>query len=686
MQTASTRETATAGGQEPIEPLRHIGALDGLRGVAVAVVLAYHGDVAWFGGGFLGVSMFFTLSGFLITSLLLREWAGGGSVDLRRFWSRRFRRLLPASWMTMAAVLALAMVGVWTASQLRSLRLDVPFAIAELFNWHLIAQGTSYGASVSAPSPLQHFWSLAVEQQFYVVLPLVVLGALTLANRGAGARLRNPLVAVGVVLGALALASAAANWHFARVSVDRAYLGTDTRAAEMLVGAVLAAATTRKLRVASARARRALAACAAVALTALVILVHTATVSATWLYPWGLLLTAAATATVVLAASQEGLLAAGLSVAPLVGLGRISYGVYLIHWPVFLWLTPARTGLDGWLLLAVRLTITLGAAWVSFRMLERPVRLGSLFSTRTVGRVLPAAAVCLVVTALLVSASAPAQPAWQRASDERPIEVVEPPSPPTSIAESPSPDPPTTVPGRVPAPQPTTTSPPAVPASRVLFVGDSIARSLQDDFGDVLGSLGVAFAGASSPGCGLVTGFPTDEEGRVAQMTSACDAAIPRRQLEGVSAASPDLVVAMSSWEMTNRQVDGTWYPFGTPGFDAVMTGLYGEAVDRLASGGARVALVLLPDVVEGAEQPVGAQEVERNRHLNALLEAVAAADPRVLTVDLSSRVCPADPCPQVVDGLELRALDGRHFDDPAASRRVAEWLAADVMALDLAP
>ncbi len=149
-------------------------------------MLVYHARFGWATGGFLGVSLFFTLSGFLITSLLLREGVRRDSVDLRGFWVRRFRRLLPASWVTIGIVVAMGLVGVWNTDQLRDLRGDVPFALAEIINWHFIAQGRSYGAAFQAPSPLEHFWSLAVEQQFYVLLPLVIAGLLALERRRGG--------------------------------------------------------------------------------------------------------------------------------------------------------------------------------------------------------------------------------------------------------------------------------------------------------------------------------------------------------------------------------------------------------------------------------------------------------------------------------------------------------------------
>ncbi|MCB0951246.1 MAG: acyltransferase, partial [Microthrixaceae bacterium] len=127
-------------------------SLDGLRAVAVVAVLFFHARFSWIPGGFLGVSTFFTLSGFLITSLMIKEWRRTGSVSLRGFFSRRFRRLLPASWFTLALVVAMGAVGIWVSEQLRSLRGDVPWALVELINWHFIAQGRDYGAQFAAPS------------------------------------------------------------------------------------------------------------------------------------------------------------------------------------------------------------------------------------------------------------------------------------------------------------------------------------------------------------------------------------------------------------------------------------------------------------------------------------------------------------------------------------------------------
>src|SRR4051812_42501007 len=210
-------------------PLPRIRALDGLRGLAVAGVLAYHCGFGWARGGFLGVSLFFTLSGFLITSLLLAERSEHGRIGLRGFWARRARRLLPAALLALAVIVAFGAT-VASGSQLRGLRGDVLAALAYVANWRFVLAGTSYGALWSAPSPVQHFWSLAIEEQLYVVLPLAVAGTLAL-GRGR----RRPLLAVlGAGLGLSVLAT------FLVHDQLRAYYGTDVRAGELLIGALLA--------------------------------------------------------------------------------------------------------------------------------------------------------------------------------------------------------------------------------------------------------------------------------------------------------------------------------------------------------------------------------------------------------------------------------------------------------------
>ncbi|MFZ0971766.1 MAG: acyltransferase [Solirubrobacteraceae bacterium] len=221
--------------------LTHYGALDGLRGVAVAAVLLYHGGVSWAHGGFLGVEVFFVLSGFLITSLLLAESTRKTTIGLGAFWARRARRLLPALF-CLVAVIGLYYAVAGSAQAIPGLKGDGISALTYWSNWHQIAAGSSYFAATGPVSPLEHTWSLAIEEQFYVVWPILVLGVLWLARRRANRSSRRPLLVLfGVTIaGAIASVVDTAILFDGGRNLDRVYYGTDTRASGLLIGAALA--------------------------------------------------------------------------------------------------------------------------------------------------------------------------------------------------------------------------------------------------------------------------------------------------------------------------------------------------------------------------------------------------------------------------------------------------------------
>jgi peptidoglycan/LPS O-acetylase OafA/YrhL len=344
---------------------RHHPGLDGIRAVAVTVVLAYHGQLPWVQGAFLGISQFFTLSGFLITSMLLRRQPGDGGLDLRRFWSRRYRRLMPAAYLTLAGVVLFGAT-VATQQQLENLPGDVAAAALQVANWHFILSDQSYVSLFTAPSPVQHFWSLAIEEQFYLLLPLVVLVL----------RRRSPAT-IGVVLagGAAASTLLMAGLFEGGASLDRLYYGTDTRAAELLTGAVLGAVlAARPLRLGPG-ARKAVAGLSALAF-GLTLWGWTAiqlTDAALW--RGGFLAFSLLTVVLVLdVLGAHGPVARGLGWAPIAAMGRVSYGLYLFHWPVFLWLDADRTGLDVWPLFVLRMAVTSAITIASYHLLEMPIR------------------------------------------------------------------------------------------------------------------------------------------------------------------------------------------------------------------------------------------------------------------------------------------------------------------------
>ena len=362
----------------------HVDALDGLRALAVLAVLLFHADLGVADGGFLGVSVFFTLSGFLITSLLLREHAATGTVDLRTFYERRVRRLLPAAHLCVAGVLVAG--ALWAASQRRSLPGDAIAAVANVANWRFaFASQTYQDLFIGAPSPLAHFWSLAIEEQCYLLLPVMAAWAM----RRGGAR---PL---GVVLAALLSGSLVAT--LLTSDTNLVYNGTHTRAGELLIGA-LAAVVAVHVR----PGRRVAAWASALGLLVLGLLVVGATLQQRWLYRGGFLLVAVVSATTVVGLTGSHAVARLLGSRPFTAVGRRSYGVYLFHWPVFLLLTPERVGVAGWSLFGVQLVATAAVTLLSYAALEQPIRNRRLLRRRSVlGWTVAVAAVAVGVAAVV---------------------------------------------------------------------------------------------------------------------------------------------------------------------------------------------------------------------------------------------------------------------------------------------
>ena len=390
----------------------HLPALDGLRGLAVLAVVLYHFSPSVAPGGFLGVDLFFVLSGFLITSLLVSEREATRSISLPSFWARRARRLLPALLLVLAAV---GVYGLVAASRVdaQHVAVDGLSAFAYVANWHFIASGQSYLQQFiqQAPSPLRHMWSLAIEEQFYLLWPLVVVlvgKAISRVDRRVSQRqrFRHALFAVCLALGATSFLWMITLYHSGG-DPNRVYYGTDTRAFVILIGAALGAICvgTPTVPVRWLRGVVVVAGCSAALV--LVAMIGSLETTSSWLYEGGYGLVAVLMALVLVAASQPGInpLARLLTFRPLVGLGLISYGVYLWHWPVALWLTEHNSGVAGLALFGLRAAVTMAAAVASYLLVEQPIRRGRLPSCGLSHRgLVPTLLVIAVAIVLLVPA------------------------------------------------------------------------------------------------------------------------------------------------------------------------------------------------------------------------------------------------------------------------------------------
>ncbi len=461
---------------------RYAPGLDGLRAIAVLAVVAYHLGFSWAPGGLLGVGVFFTLSGYLITDLLLERWIDGGA-PLLDFWRRRARRLLPALYVM------LIVVGAWVAIGHRDLlaqaRGDTWSALLYVNNFWQIAQHSSYFARFGPQPPLQHLWSLAVEEQFYLLWPWLLFALSRVVRENPQSRrLRPRLAGVTLLLAGVSALEMALLYH-PSVDSTRIYEGTDTRAFGLLFGAALAMVWPRERL--SARvpvsARRILDCLGVLGLAGIIVMFWRTGEYSGFLYQGGLVMLSLATVLVIAVAvhpaSRTG---RALGVAPLRWIGVRSYGIYLWHLPVIA-LTTRALAQPSAIRALWQVALTVALAALSWRLIEQPVRQGAL--ARTVRRArrtgLGALSLRVRLAAIGAAGAAVAALALFLSATPTPLSAV-PLS--TAVVVPPVPALPATSPGSTRAGQPTVVSrvlsgnPSRSSCASVAYFGDSTSEGL----------------------------------------------------------------------------------------------------------------------------------------------------------------------------------------------------------------
>jgi peptidoglycan/LPS O-acetylase OafA/YrhL len=676
-------------------------SLDGVRALAIIAVLLYHGGVAWAGGGFLGVEVFFVLSGYLITSLLVAEWTRDRMIRLGRFWARRARRLLPALFALVFVVGAYYVVA-GPLGAVPGLKQSALATLLYVGNWHQIATGASYFVASGPVSPLQHTWSLAIEEQFYLIWPLLLVSVFWLLTRSGFRHFtpRRSLQAMLIVTVAGAVGSLAEMTVLYRggAGLERIYYGTDTRAAGLLIGSSLAiAAVLYGDRLAkgrrSGRRERILAWAALALLGTVVAAMHFASGESSWLFPWGLIATDGAVAVVIagLTLLPSSPVARLFSTPVLCAIGRISYGLYLWHFPCFVWLDHGTTGLGGARLLMLRVATTFAAASLSYVLIEQPIRqrrlprwalrpilpvaaaatLGAVLAAGAIGAQMPGGQFAPIAPAVAAAYTGGAHPCRVHLRDSSLYRTAPLPAAQTggyifhwilrgSVDWNSG--------GyRNSASLTFHTCPPI----RALFIGDSIAFTAGVPMLHRENRYGVEVADSAILGCAFGTRGKLEVSGVFTSLPSGCPSALEHWRQAELRFHAQVVLVELGYRDEFNWSWHGRVVHLGHPGFDAYVTQQVARFVRVLGEGGTRVLFLSVPYVQppalpDGSPAPAGSSS--RHALINSILGSAARTDPtHVRVLDVDKIVSPGNRYTASIHGNACR-FDGIHFTIYCAS------------------
>jgi peptidoglycan/LPS O-acetylase OafA/YrhL len=711
--------TPARSGHRKVE-LTHIDGLDGLRGLAVIAVVLYHGGVSWANGGFLGVELFFVLSGFLITSLLMREWLSSGTVVLANFWARRARRLLPALFVLVVVIgIYYAIKG--TIGAVPGLFGDGLAALFYYSNWHQIAVGTNYFVQSGPTSPFQHTWSLAIEEQFYVVWPLLVLGAAFLVKRSAGgvrgvpsegeaSRMLNVMLTATLVFLVASAIDSLILYHGGTVSgQNRVYYGTDTRASGLLSGAALAILMARlrlsgrlgaggqptgvggglNVPAGTERGRRRRAAKtgwlpvvslgSAVLLACALALMWKTNGDDHWLYPWGFLAVDALSVGLiaVIMTAPRTIANRIFSLGPLRAVGQISYGLYLWHFPLFLWIDQSGTGLKGFPLLAVRVATAVAVSVLSYYLVEQPIR-QRRWPVWIVRGLAPITAAAGVVS-LSVAASAAAIPTATAPVPVVTTHLAGDSSCQVTLSNTASYG--TVAPaksdeatfqlkgldrGTVSWPLSRLTKTfETCPPKRALIIGDSIAFTIGVPMLYDEQKYGTAVADAAILGCAFGVRGQLDVNGTWEAPPKRCPDEISEWQAEADKFGADEVIFELGYRDEFNWKWNGKIVHLGEPAFDSYVESRLRKFVSVLGENGKRKLLFLSVPYVKPPAQSDGSAAPQglTNRHneINKLIREAAETDHADASVlDIDRWLSPDGHYTADVNGQDCR-FDGIH-------------------------
>ena len=635
----------TGGGYRP--------ALDGLRAVSVLTIMLFHVPYHWVTGGYWSVNVFFVVSGYLITGLLLKELDKWGSIDLVGFYLRRARRLLPALLVMLVVVSAVwpRILGDRTPDTIRGDGLAALFYVA---NWRMVLTGQSYfeqfGDTVN--SPFKHAWTLGIEEQYYLLFPLLMIALWRLFAR----RRRGKILAVIVVLAVIS-AIVMALVYVPGGDPSRVYYGTDTRMQDILVGAAVAVGLSMldRRRLTSWAERNRSAVVGVGWLVAALTLGWFFFVPASgWVFYGGYLVFDTMFAVLVVAVElvPSGSIAQVLSWRPVAWIGMLSYGLYLWHYPLFVILTPDRVHVSGIPLQVLRFGLTFALATCSYYFIENPVRRGAIRKLgKRVGTVLPLAAVTATAVVIAVSVNGMRLAPTAQAGSNAVINGS------------------------------------GAGKYRLLIVGDSVGFSLGYNFPATVFPAVKPTANVDF-GCGTAV-QQIVVQGKRQPAQSECDNVFMHWS-DGVASTHPNVIVwSLGPWEVFDHYVGDKTLVVGSSAYASYLTSRLQTGLDTMRKAGSK-APVVIPEVpclgqpkyvVDGVDMSTERNDPKRAAAVNKILQAFAAKHTDVHLVDTNQLDCPSGKFTEKVDGVKLRT-DGVHYTKAGATAfwkwlmpQIAKWV-----------